>query len=215
LPFALISLPRLYAILDVDLTTASGLEPLELLDAWLDAGIKLVQLRDKSSSGGSLLALAEQAVARARPAGARVIVNDRADIARLADADGVHVGQEDLTATEVRNIVGPERVLGVSTHDPAQVEAACAQPLDYIAIGPVFPSSTRMAVATPLGEAGVTNAARMAGVAGLPVVAIGGITIDNAPKVIAAGASAVAVISGLLDSDPRTRARRFLEALGR
>jgi thiamine monophosphate synthase len=72
-----------------------------------------------------------------------------------------------------------------------------------------------MAVATPLGEAGVTNAARMAGVAGLPVVAIGGITIDNAPKVIAAGASAVAVISGLLDSDPRTRARRFLEALGR
>jgi len=206
-------LPRLYAILDVDLTTVHGFEPLELIDAWLDAGIRLVQLRAKSWSGGPLLELAEQALARTRPAGARVIVNDRADIARLADADGVHVGQDDLSATEVRAVVGPERLVGLSTHDPAQVEAACAEPVDYIAIGPVFPSSTRMAVATPLGEAGVADAARLAARAGLPIVAIGGITIDNAPKVIAAGAAAVAVISGLLDPNPRARARRFLEVL--
>jgi len=170
-------------------------------------------LRAKSWSGGPLLELAEQALARTRPAGARVIVNDRADIARLADADGVHVGQDDLSATEVRAVVGPERLVGLSTHDPAQVKAACAEPVDYIAIGPVFPSSTRMAVATPLGEAGVADAARLAARAGLPIVAIGGITIDNAPKVIAAGAAAVAVISGLLDPDPRARARRFLEVL--
>jgi thiamine-phosphate pyrophosphorylase len=206
-------LPRLYAILDLELTVAHGFAPLDLLDAWLDAGIRLVQLRAKSWSGGPLLELAEQALARTRPAGARVIVNDRADVARLADADGVHVGQDDLSATEVRKIVGPERLVGLSTHDAAQLEAACAEPVDYIAIGPVFPSSTRMAVATPLGEAGVANAARIAGTAGLPVVAIGGITIDNAPQVIAAGASAVAVISGLLDPDPRVRAQRFLEVV--
>jgi thiamine-phosphate pyrophosphorylase len=206
-------LPRLYAILDLELTVAHGFAPLDLLDAWLDAGIRLVQLRAKSWSGGPLLELAEQALARTRPAGARVIVNDRADVARLADADGVHVGQDDLSATEVRKIVGPERLVGLSTHDAAQLEAACAEPVDYIAIGPVFPSSTRMAVATQLGEAGVANAARIAGTAGLPVVAIGGITIDNAPQVIAAGASAVAVISGLLDPDPRVRAQRFLEVV--
>lgn len=209
----MIFLPRLYAILDVDLTTSRGFEPLQLLDAWLDAGIRLVQLRAKFWSGGALLELAEQALARTRSAGARVIVNDRADIARLADADGVHVGQDDLSGTEVRRIVGPERLVGLSTHDRAQVDAACAEPVDYIAIGPVFPSSTRMAVATPLGEGGVADAARIARTAGLPVVAIGGITIDNAPKVIAAGASAVAVISGLLDPDPRARARRFVEVL--
>jgi thiamine-phosphate pyrophosphorylase len=186
--------------------------PLDLLDIWLEAGIRFIQLRAKSWSGGPLLELAEQALAKARPFGARIIVNDRADIARLADADGVHVGQDDLSASQVRQIVGSERVVGLSTHTPAHVNAACAEPVDYIAIGPVFHSSTRMAVETPLGNEGIAQAVRLAG-AGLPVVAIGGITVDNAPKAIAAGAAAVAVISGLLDPDPHACARRFLEVL--
>jgi thiamine-phosphate pyrophosphorylase len=206
------SLPRLYAILDVDLTRTRGLEPVELLDVWLDAGIRLIQLRAKSWAGGPLLELTEKALAKARPVDARIIVNDRADIARLADADGVHVGQDDLSAGDVRRIVGSERVVGLSTHSPAQVIAACGEPVDYIAIGPVFESATRMAVATPVGEDGIAHAVRLAG-ARLPVVAIGGITVDNAPKAIAAGAVAVAAIAGLLDSNPAARARHFLEVL--
>src|SRR6185295_13934367 len=115
LPFALCPLPltlfpRLYAILDVDLTLSRGLVPLDVLDAWLDAGVRLVQVRAKSRmwSGGPLLDLTEKVIARARPAGATVIVNDRADVARLAKADGVHVGQDDLRPGEVRGIVGQE-----------------------------------------------------------------------------------------------------------
>src|SRR5262245_27120468 len=204
--------PRLYSILDIDLTTARGLEPLELLDVWIDAGIRLVQLRAKSWAGGPLLELTEKALAKARPVGARIIVNDRADIAWLADAAGVHVGQDDLSAGDVRRVVGPERVVGLSTHSPAQVSAACVEPVDYIAIGPVFQSATRMAVATPVGEDGIAHAVRLAGTR-LPVVAIGGITVDNAPRAIAAGAAAVAVIAGLLDSNPAARARHFLEVL--
>jgi thiamine-phosphate pyrophosphorylase len=206
-------LPRLYAILDVDLTLSRGLRPLDVLDAWLDAGVRLVQVRAKSWTGGPLLELAEEAVARGKTAGASVIVNDRADTARLAGADGVHVGQDDLAPTDARRIAGPDAFVGLSTHSDAQVEAACRQPIDYVAIGPVFESTTRMAVSAPLGLAGVESAVRLAGRDGLPVVAIGGITAENAPRVIAAGAGSVAVIGALLDDDPRAGARRLLAAL--
>jgi thiamine-phosphate pyrophosphorylase len=207
------TLPPLYAILDVDLTLSRGLAPGAILDEWLDAGIRLVQVRAKSWSGGPLLELADQAAVRCRAAGARLIVNDRADIARLAAADGVHVGQDDLGPSEVRRIVGPDAIVGFSTHSDEQVDAACRQPIDYLAIGPVFASATRMAVASPIGEAGVASAVARARVAGLPVVAIGGITTENAAQVMAAGAAAVAVISGLLGDDPRASARRLLAAL--
>jgi thiamine-phosphate pyrophosphorylase len=209
------TLPRLYAILDVDLTLSRGLVPLDVLDDWLDAGVRLVQVRAKSRawSGGPLLDLTEQVIARARPAGATVIVNDRADVARLAKADGVHVGQDDLTPGEVRAIVGLEAVVGLSTHSTAQVDAGCREPVSYLAIGPVFRSATRMAVDEPIGDAGVAAAVARARPVNLPVVAIGGITLENAPGVIAAGASSVAVISALIDPDPRQRARRLLDAL--
>jgi thiamine-phosphate pyrophosphorylase len=209
------TLPRLYAILDVDLTLSRGLVPLDVLDDWLDAGVRLVQVRAKSRawSGGPLLDLTEQVIARARLAGATVIVNDRADVARLARADGIHVGQDDLTPREVRAIVGLEAVVGLSTHSTAQVDAGCREPVSYLAIGPVFRSATRMAVDEPIGDAGVAAAVARARSVHLPVVAIGGITLENAPGVIAAGASSVAVISALIDPDPRQRARRLLDAL--
>jgi thiamine-phosphate pyrophosphorylase len=207
------ALPRLYAILDVDLTLSRGRRPLDVLDGWLDAGVQLVQVRAKSWSLGALLELAEQATARCRSAGASLIVNDRADVARLAASDGVHLGQDDLGPSEVRRIVGPDAIVGLSTHSDEQVDAACRQPVDYLAIGPVFESMTRMAVSTPIGEAGVTSAVARARVAGLPVVAIGGITAENAARVVAAGAAAVAVISGLVGDDPRASARRLLAAL--
>ncbi len=207
------TLPILYAILDVDLTTARGLIPLEVLSAWLDAGVRLVQLRAKHLSGGPFLELAEQVVAAGQTAGARVIINDRADVARLSGAHGVHVGQDDLRAADARAIVGDTYTVGLSTHSVEQVEAGCHEPVDYLAIGPVYQSPTRMAVDVPIGEAGVASAAARARRAGLPVVGIGGITAENARRVIAAGAAAVAVISGLIGDDPRRRARRLLDAL--
>jgi thiamine-phosphate pyrophosphorylase len=207
------SLPALYAILDVDLTLSRGLAPLDVLDAWLDAGIRLLQVRAKSWPGGPYFELAERAVARGRAAGAIVIVNDRADTARLAAADGVHVGQDDLAPADVRRILGPDAIVGRSTHSNAQVDAACREPVDYVAIGPVFASATRMAVSTPLGLAGVASAVERASRLRLPVVAIGGITAANAAGVLAAGAASVAVIGALLEDDPRRDAGRLLAAL--
>ena len=180
------TLPPLYAILDVDLTLSRGLRPLDLIDAWLDAGIRLLQVRAKSWAGGPFFELAGRAVSRGHAAGAIVIVNDRADTARLAAADGVHVGQDDLAPADVRRIVGPDAIVGLSTHSDAQVEAACREPVDYVAIGPVFASTTRMAVSTPLGLPGVASAVERASRDRLPVVAIGGITAANAADVLAA-----------------------------
>jgi len=212
MPFAL-HLPRLYAILDVDVTRSRGFAPLEVLDRWLDAGVRLIQLRAKTLSGGPLLDLAELVIGNARPAGASVIINDRADVARLSGAEGVHVGQDDLSPDDVRRVLGPKPVVGLSTHSKAQVETARREPVSYLAIGPVFQSSTRMAVATPVGEEGVTMAAALARPVGLPVVGIGGITIENAAGLIAAGAASVAVISGLVVGDPGACARAYLRAL--
>ena len=209
------TLPALYAILDVDLTLSRGLVPVDVVDAWLDAGVRLVQVRAKGQrwSGGPLLALVEQVVARGKSADATVIVNDRADVARLAEAGGVHLGQDDLRPSEVRALLTPEQIIGFSTHSDAQVEAALREPIDYLAIGPVFHSGTRMAIDTPIGEAGVVSAVRRAATAGLPVVAIGGITAENAGPVRAWGAASVAVIAGLLGDDPGAQARRLLAAL--
>lgn len=208
------NLPRLYAILDLDLTRARGLEPLDVLAAWLDAGVRLVQLRAKTTPSGALLEWSEIAGRLIHAAGGTFIVNDRADVARLAAADGVHVGQTDLTPVDVRLLVGPTRIVGLSTHNGAQVEAAMRQPVSYIAIGPVFATPTKGATGdAPVGLAGVRRAVERAGVAGKPVVAIGGITLATSGDVLAAGAASVAVISDLLLGDPRDRAREYLSAL--
>ncbi len=207
-------LPRLYAILDVDVLSTRGLHALDVVEAWLTAGVRLVQLRAKQMDGGPFLELADQMQARIQRAGGRLIINDRADIARMSDADGVHVGQTDLTPQDVRRALGPTFRVGVSTHTPAQVDAACASPVDYVAIGPVFATTTKGAQVDPeVGLAGVSDAAVRASRARLPLVAIGGITRDRAAAVIAAGASAVAVIADLTGPDAGLRARAFLRAL--
>jgi thiamine-phosphate pyrophosphorylase len=171
-------------------------------------------LRDKSHSSRARLGLAEDLVRRAHDAGATLIVNDRADIARLADAGGVHVGQDDLAPAAVRRLLGPDRVVGLSTHSIAQLDAAVAQPIDYVAIGPVFGTASKNTGYDAVGLRLVEAAAARARPRGLPVVAIGGITLDCATDVIAAGASAVAVISDLLViGDPRARVREYLDKL--
>ena len=204
---------RLYAILDVDAANSRGHEPLGLLDAWLGAGVRLVQLRAKATDSGELLTLADDMAARCRLAGAMFIVNDRADIAMMAGAHGVHVGQDDLPPSDVRTVVGGKAIVGLSTHTDAQLDAACAEPVSYLAIGPVFGTTSKALPDPTVGLDMVERAARRAHKAGIPLVGIGGITLATAPAVIRAGADAVAVISDLLVGDVGERAREFLRGL--
>ena len=203
-------LPRLYAIVDVDLCRERRLEPLALISAFVNGGARLIQLRDKSSSSAARLALARDAVAAAHAGDARLILNDRADIARLAGADGAHVGQDDLSVDEVRRMLGEAAIVGLSTHDERQLAAAAATSATYIAVGPVYGTLSKDTGYSPRGLDFVRRAAGL----GRPIVAIGGITLERAPEVIAAGAASVAVISDLLTSDPDSRVRAFVRAIG-
>ena len=166
--------------------------------------------------GGAQLADTAAAVVElAHSAGAVAIVNDRADIARLAGADGVHVGQDDLTPSAVRTIVGEAAIVGLSTHTAEQVERAALEPISYLAIGPVFGTRTKATGYDAIGLERVRDAAARARARGLPLVAIGGITLENARSVSDAGAASVAVISDLLAGGaPESRVRAFLQALG-
>jgi thiamine-phosphate pyrophosphorylase len=208
-----VSLPRLYAVLDAGVAAARGWDALDLGRAFLDGGARLIQLRAKSSDLRAVLTLAESLVRLAEPAHAQVIVNDRADVARLAGAAGVHVGQDDLEPADARAIIGDSGLVGLSTHTPDQIDAAAAAPIDYLAIGPVFDTITKDTGYAAVGLERVRHAAERSQ---RPVVAIGGITLETAPAVIAAGPSAVAVISDLVASgDPAARVHEYLQCLGR
>lgn len=173
-----------------------------------------LQIRAKTAASGRVLDLAASIVAMARASGAMVIVNDRADIARLAGAGGVHVGQDDLAPADVRSIVGDHAIVGLSTHTTAQIESAVQQPVTYVAIGPVFGSTSKKTGYEAIGLDAVRSAAACARTAGLPLVAIGGITLERAAAVIEAGAASVAVISDLLaTADPAGRTREYLRRL--
>jgi thiamine-phosphate pyrophosphorylase len=206
--------PRLYAILDLDAAGSRGLTPAAVAAAWLQAGVRLMQLRAKPLSFGPMLELATDLVRQGRAAGAAVVVNDRADVAKLAGAAGVHVGQDDLSAADVRAMLGPAAIVGVSAHSPDEVAAACRPEVSYVAIGPVFATGSKRSPEPAVGLSGVREAARIARRAGHPLVAIGGITIDRAPEVLAAGAASVAVIAGLLAGETAATARAWLEAVG-
>jgi thiamine-phosphate pyrophosphorylase len=173
----------------------------------------LLQLRCKAMPSGAFLDLAEAVMADARSVDAIVIVNDRADVARLSSAHGLHVGQEDLTPADSRTVIGASAILGLSTHTQEQWDAALREPISYIAIGPAFGTGTKQTGYDAIGLGVVRAASDAAAAAGLPTVAIGGITIDNAVAVIEAGASSVAVISDLLKGDPESRSRAFLRRL--
>lgn len=201
--------PFFYPIIDVEACGEHGRDPLDVAAACLRAGAPWLQLRAKVVRGGAFLALAEAIVAAARPHGAAVIVNDRADIALMAGAAGVHVGQDDLPVADVRRLLGAAGIVGLSTHDQAQVDAALASGADYIAVGPVYGTTTKE---TGYAARGL-DLVRYAAGRGKPVVAIGGITLERAPEVVAAGAAAVAVISAVLRDDPEGCARQFVEGL--
>jgi thiamine-phosphate pyrophosphorylase len=206
----------LCAIVDADVAARAGWTLVDLAEAFLRGGARFLQLRAKSIGGGLLLDTTRAIVERARSCGATLVVNDRADIARLADADGVHVGQDDLSPAAVRALVGPSAIVGLSTHTVDQIERAVREPVGYVAIGPVFGTTTKATGYERVGLEMVRAAATRAAARGLPLVAIGGITIETAASVIDAGATSVAVIGDLLVSgDPERRTREFLHALNR
>ena len=170
----------------------------------------MLQLRAKDDSSAILTDLADRIVAAAHARGAKVIINDRADIARLVQADGVHVGQTDLPIASVRSIVGPDAIVGLSTHDQCQIDEALAGDATYVAVGPVFSTATKATGYTARG----LDLVRYAAGRGKPIVAIGGITLERSADVVAAGASALAVISDqFTGNDPETRVRAFVERL--
>ncbi len=203
---------RLQAILDVETAARAGWDPLSLARAFLDGGARFLQIRAKQRPSGALLDLCDAVVRAAEGRQAAVIVNDRVDLARMSGAAGAHVGQEDLPPAAARVQLGPQAIVGYSTHSVGQVEGALREPVTYVAVGPIFGTRTKDTGYEAVGLALVAAAARQAG--SRPIVAIGGITRETAPAVIAAGAAGVAVISDLrAGGDPRTRVRRYLDVL--
>jgi thiamine-phosphate pyrophosphorylase len=203
----MVPLPLLYPILDAALLPTEGRESaLEALALSLaEAGVKLLQYRNKS--GNDDVQLKDAAILRRTMPHTRLMMNDRADLAVAANFDGVHVGQGDMGPTEARAIVGPERIVGVSTHNEAQFRIAIEQPVDYIAFGPVYPTLSKE---NPDPVTGLASLHRVWSLTALPIVAIGGITIDNAREVLAHGASAVAVIGAIFaQANPATAVRDF------
>ncbi|HZQ24390.1 MAG TPA: thiamine phosphate synthase [Terriglobales bacterium] len=204
----MITLPRLYAIADAS-SFVTREKLFEFAQGLVEGGVTLLQYRNKAGSPNQTLA---DAAELKRQLGGRVqlIVNDRADLCIAAEFDGVHVGQDDLSPDGVRRIIGPGLCLGVSTHNPDQLSLADQGPADYVAIGPVFETRSKEKPDPLVGLQGVRKARSLTR---KPLVAIGGITRQNAAAVLEMGADAVAVISDLL-SDPRKSAEEFLRVLG-
>jgi thiamine-phosphate pyrophosphorylase len=203
---------KLHCILDAEVGTSAGWNLPDLAQAFLDGGAPLIQVRAKQLPSDAFLDLCDRVVDLARPFDAMIVVNDRADLARLSGAGGVHVGQDDMAPSDARAIVGEGSLIGYSTHDVAQVEAAIREPVDYVAVGPVFGTRTKATGYEAVGLDLVSAAARRA--QGRPIVAIGGITLENAPSVIAAGATAVAIISDLLTGgNPSSRVASYLRRI--
>jgi len=202
--------PRLYAIID---PTLLAISELDLAAALAGSGVELIQYRNKTASSRHYFEISRQLSSALGPRGVRLIVNDRADIALLAGAGGVHVGQEDLGVEEARAICGgfdgKDRWVGVSTHTLAQLAAADRTSADYIAFGPIFPTATKQNPDPVVGIELLRQARRMTG---KPLVAIGGITLERAAEVYRAGADSLAVIRDLIGAaNPAARARQFLD----
>jgi thiamine-phosphate pyrophosphorylase len=204
----MIRLPRLYAILDASCFPESG-ALLACAQSLVEAGVGLLQYRNKSGNAPQMLEQARE-LKRAVAGRAKLIMNDRADLCLAAECDGVHLGQDDLSPEAARRILGEKLWLGVSTHNPEQLKAADATSADYVAIGPVFPTTSKEKPDPVVGLEGVRRARSLTG---KPLVAIGGITRRNCRSALDAGADAVAVISDLIP-DPRKSAEEFLRILG-
>ncbi|MGH9931781.1 MAG: thiamine phosphate synthase [Pyrinomonadaceae bacterium] len=183
---------HLYPITDRHLSGLSHAEQVVLLS---DAGATLIQLREKIDSPARFFAQAEAALRVARDRGVKIIINDRVDIALALGADGVHLGQEDLAPEAARRILGPNAIIGLSTHNLEQARLTVRMPVDYVAIGPIFATSTKDSSNPPVGLEEMGRVHQALGT--IPLVAIGGITVENIGSVLRAGADVVALISDI------------------
>ena len=202
--------PRLYAIIDPTLLTSSELD---LAEALAGSGVELIQYRNKTASSRHFFEISRKLSSALAPRGVRLIVNDRPDIALLAGAGGVHVGQDDLSVEDARAVLktlpGESRWVGVSTHTLEQIAAADRTSADYIAFGPIFTTATKQNPDPVVGTELLRKARQLTK---KPLVAIGGITIERAAEVYRAGADSLAVIRNLICApNPAVRAREYLE----
>ena len=205
-------LPRVYPLTDVGLSGLTHAEQVKLVSL---GGASLVQLREKQLSALQFYEEAKAAMAMAERVGVRLIINDRVDIALAVRAHGVHLGQEDMPPEAARRLLGPEAIIGYSTHDLEQARRAVTLPIDYLAFGPIFETSSKANPSPTVGLEGLRNVRSLVGE--FTLVAIGGISETNAESVIEAGADSVAVISALFSGPPRiTEAtRNLIENLAR
>jgi len=176
------------------------------------AGVRLFQYRNKGASARELFESSKKLVSLLSSQRVSLVVNDRPDVAALAGANGVHVGQQDLGVEEARRVVGAEKLVGVSTHNLEQFERAAASSADYIAVGPIFATGTK---SNPDPVVGTEFVRRVRPLTDKPIVAIGGITLQRAPEIIESGADSVAVITDVLGApEPGVRARQYIDLLG-
>jgi thiamine-phosphate pyrophosphorylase len=203
----ILKLPKVYPITDRNISSLSHQEQVRRLIA---GGATLIQLREKTESPKAFFADATAALRLARDAGVTLIINDRVDIALALSADGVHLGQTDMPVTAARRLLGSGAIIGYSTHNLAQVNAALDLPIDYLAFGPVFDTRSKQ---NPDPTAGIDALRNVRAAAGnRPLVGIGGIQPSNLPEVLAAGADSAAVISAIL-SNPENIAETLHELL--
>lgn len=202
-------LPRLYVILDAALINSPERDCAASL---AEAGVRLLQYRNKSVQARQYLESCRELAEMLCSREVTFFVNDRPDVAFLEGASGVHVGQEDLAVEQARGVVGQNKLVGISTHNLEQFKQAAASSADYIAVGPVYGTSTK---ANPGPVVGLEFLRQVRQLTDKPVVAIGGITLGRAAAVIEAGADSAAVISGILSAtDPAERARQYIDTLG-
>lgn len=188
------TLPRLYPILDTESLAQRGLTLAVAAAAFLDGGAGILQIRHKGHWGREIFDAARDVARLCREAGAELVINDRADFAMLLNA-GLHVGQDDLPVRACRKLLASDAIIGFSSHNSSQLAAAGGEPVDYVALGPVFATASKR---HPDPVVGVEEVRRLRGLIDKPLVAIGGITMENAIEVLRAGADSVAVIAGLL-----------------
>src|ERR1041385_3932325 len=189
-----LTLPKIYPITD---TTISGLSHRDQVKQLIEGGATLIQLREKRMAPHEFFQDARNAMNIAHSAGVKLIINDRVDIAMAIGADGVHLGQTDMPVAAARRLFGDDATIGLSTHNSKQVDDALDLPINYLAFGPVFPTATKENPDLIVGVDLLSEIKRRAG--SLPLIAIGGITKERVPAVLAAGADSVAVVSALLD----------------
>ncbi|WP_234053110.1 MULTISPECIES: thiamine phosphate synthase [unclassified Xanthobacter] len=199
----------LYLVTDPRLTAARGLEA--TVAAAVKGGVTLVQLRDPDAHGRALVEQARALKALLAPLGLPLIINDRVDVAVAADADGVHLGQDDMSPADARGLLGPDRILGLSVGNPAEYAGSDLSGVDYLGVGPVKATGTKADAGAAIGPAGI---AAIRALTGLPLVGIGGVDAAIAPEVIRAGADGIAVVSAICAAaDPEAAAKALRAAV--